>query len=30
METLKLNFYIEELATLIHNLDNGLRLELHV
>jgi hypothetical protein len=25
-----LNFHLEQLATLIHNLDNGLRLELQV
>jgi hypothetical protein len=30
METVKLNFYLEQLAILIHNLDNGLRLELQV
>jgi hypothetical protein len=30
METVKLNFYLEQLATLIHNLDNILRLELQV
>jgi hypothetical protein len=30
METVKLNFYIEQLDTLIHNLDNGLCIELQV
>jgi hypothetical protein len=30
METVKLNFHLEQLATLIHNLDNGLRLKLQV
>jgi hypothetical protein len=30
METAKLNFHLEQLGTLIHNLDNGLRLELQV
>jgi hypothetical protein len=30
METFKLNFHLEQLATLIHNLDNGLCLELQV
>jgi hypothetical protein len=30
METIILNFYLEQLATLIHNLDNELRLELQV
>jgi hypothetical protein len=30
METVKLNFHLEQLATLIHNLDPRLRLELQV
>jgi hypothetical protein len=30
METVKLNFHLEQLATLIHNLDNELCLELYV
>jgi hypothetical protein len=30
METVKFNFHVEQLATLIYNLDNGLRLELQV
>jgi hypothetical protein len=30
METVKLNFHLEQLATLIHNLDNRLCLELQV
>jgi hypothetical protein len=29
-ETVKLNFHLELQATLIHNLNNGLRLELQV
>jgi hypothetical protein len=30
METVKLNFHLGQLATLIYNLDNGLCLELQV
>jgi hypothetical protein len=30
METVKLNLHLEQLATLIHNLDNWLHLELQV
>jgi hypothetical protein len=30
LEIVKLNFHLEQLATLIHNLGNELRLELQV
>jgi hypothetical protein len=30
METVKLNFHLEQQVTLIHNLNNGLSLELQV